>query len=126
MTELDTLQNIQNNITTIEEKLDTVISKLIPLVDILQTIIKTNINKDTKETKGVNSKEEIPDLAFRVDSGTEFCNRNVYIYGKKTYDNKDTIKKNFNCRWVNSSWVFDYEEGVEKKIFDLFPDIIKQ
>ena len=109
----------------INTKLDLIISKMIPLVDILQVIIKNNI---PPETLADSPKKEIPELAFKVEPISEnIVRRNVYIYGKKTYENRDLIKSNFsNATWnkENNSWMFSYYVNIEQDVKNLFPNIV--
>lgn len=112
---------IEEKIDNLGEKLDSLELNMSPLLDLLNTLIKNNISVDTLEEE---PKEVKPELAYRVDGD------NIYIYGKKTFDNKDLIKSTFkNASWSkeNSAWTFsvtlnpEYEDKLNKS----FPNIVK-
>ena len=76
--------------TDILERLDliekSINMKLNPLIDLLQTVISTNLKNTTIENESsnvnVNVNTNVPDLMYTSDS------ENVYISGNKTYDNR--------------------------------------
>ena len=113
----------------IEEQLDTIVKKFLPMMDLLETVVSTNMSKklspNEKEFGGLKSSEiekYTPDLAFKEENGS------IYIYGKKTFDNKSKIKENFNGSSWNkekSAWTFRSFPGFEEKLTDIFPHIIK-
>ena len=105
----------------LEDKLDAIELNMSPLLDLLNTLIKNNISIDTLVEE---PKEVKPELAYRVDGD------NIYIYGTKTFDNKDLIKTTFfNPSWSkeNSSWTFSVglNPNYENKLNESFPNIIK-
>ncbi len=121
------MTDFDNKLGDIDNKLNLIINKMIPLIDILQIIIKNNISK---ESLGDSPKKEIPELAFKIEPFSEnIVRRNVYIYGKKTFENKDLIKNTFsNATWnkENNSWSFEYKFNIEEEIKNLFPNIIHE
>ena len=101
----------------IEEQLDIIVKKFLPMMDLLETVVSTNMSKTVDTEKNTS-----PDLAFKEENGS------IYIYGKKTFDNKNKIKENFNGSSWNkerSAWTFRSFPGFEEKLTDIFPDIIK-
>lgn len=101
----------------IEEQLDTIVKKFLPMMDLLETVVSTNMSKTIDTEKNTS-----PDLAFKEENGS------IYIYGKKTFDNKNKIKENFNGSSWNkekSAWTFRSFPGFEEKLKSIFPDIIK-
>ena len=117
---------IEGKIDDLEEKLESLEFNMSPLLDLLNTLIKTNISADTLEEapKEIDKK---PELAYWVDSGYE----NIYIHGTKTFDNKDLIKSTFKSpSWSKEkyAWTFsvilnpDYEDKLNK----IFPNIVKE
>tara|TARA_B100000767_G_C19723441_1_gene518364 strand:- start:287 stop:685 length:399 start_codon:yes stop_codon:yes gene_type:complete len=110
---------IENRFECLEDKLDAIELNMSPLLDLLNTLIKNNISIDTIEEE---PKEVKPELAYRVEGD------NVYIYGTKTFDNKEIIKSSFkNTSWSkeNSSWTFKVFDNYEKTFETFFPNIIK-
>ena len=116
---VNSIESFENKTQKLEEKLDSIESKLAPLLDLLNSIIKTNI---TEETIGkVEPRETKPDLAWRVEDD------NIYIYGNKTFDNRELIKSSFkNASWSkeNSAWTFKVFENYEDTIATFFPTIL--
>jgi len=117
------LSFIEGKIEKLDEKLDSLELNMSPLLDLLNTLIKTNISTHTLEEvpKEIDNK---PELAYRVDGD------NIYIYGRKTYDNKDLIKSTFrNAAWSkdNSAWTFNVTLNIdyEDKLTEFFPNIVK-
>lgn len=101
----------------IEEQLDIIVKKFLPMMDLLETVVSTNMSKTVDTEKNTS-----PDLAFKEENGS------IYIYGKKTFDNKNKIKENFNGSSWNkerSAWTFRSFPGFEEKLKSIFPDIIK-
>ena len=114
---------IEGKIDVLEEKLESLELNMSPLLDLLNTLIKTNISADTLEEapKEIDKK---PELAYRVNGD------NIYIYGTKTYDNRNAIKSVFkNASWSkeNNAWTFNVilNPDYENKLNDFFPSIIK-
>tara|TARA_B100000902_G_scaffold399431_1_gene470236 strand:- start:1316 stop:1744 length:429 start_codon:yes stop_codon:yes gene_type:complete len=112
------LESLEENLG---EKLDSLELNMSPLLDLLNTLIKNNISVETVEEE---PKEVKPELAYRVNGD------NIYIYGKKTYDNRDLIKSTFrNAGWSkeNSAWTFNsiLNPDYENKLNEFFPSIIK-
>jgi len=117
----------EHNISQIIERLDkieqSINSKLDPLLDLLQTVVKTSLkktatNREITETPNI----EACDLMYTSDE------ENVYISGKKTYDNRELIKTTFKGSSWNkekSAWTFKIFEGYEKILLEVFPNIIK-
>jgi hypothetical protein len=121
------MTTVEQQLESINNKLDVIVNKMVPLLDILQTVIRNNISN---ESLGDSPKKEIPELAFKIDPISDnIVRRNVYIYGKKTYENKDLIKSKFsNATWnrEHNSWMFDYYFNIENDIKNVFPNIIEQ
>jgi len=110
---------MENRFEGLEDKLDGIELNMSPLLDLLNTLIKNNISIDTLEEE---PKEVKPELAYRVEGD------NVYIYGTKTFDNKEIIKSSFkNTSWSkeNSSWTFKVFDNYEKTFETFFPNIVK-
>lgn len=106
-----------DRLNKIEEQLDTIVKKFLPMMDLLETVVSTNMSKTVDTEKNTS-----PDLAFKEENGS------IYIYGKKTFDNKSKIKENFNGSSWNkerSAWTFRSFPGFEEKLKSIFPDIIK-
>lgn len=119
------MEDITKRLDTIEAKLD----KLVPLVDLLDTIIRVNINKtDTlKEDKPNDDTPKEFDANGR-DLVYTLKDDNVYIYGTKTYQCRDLIKSSFtDTSWCKekSSWIFKSFKNVETTLTNIFPNIIK-
>ena len=105
---------------SLEEKMDAIELNMAPLLDLLNNLIKTNISEDTLGPP--EPKEVKPELSYRVEGD------NVYIYGTKTFDNKEIIKSSFkNTSWSkeNSSWTFKVFDNYEKTFETFFPNIVK-
>ena len=117
---------LHNKLDDINNKLDVLITKMLPLIDILQVVIKNNISN---ETIGNSPKKEVPELAFKVEPIRDsIVRRNLHIFGKKTFENKDIIKAKFsNAIWSKetNSWIIEYIFGIEEEINKLFPNIIQ-
>ena len=117
------LCDIEGKIDNLEEKLDSLELNMSPLLDLLNMLINTNISVETAEEEPKQT-EQKPELAYRVNGD------NIYIYGKKTYDNRDLIKSTFrNAGWSkeNSAWTFNsiLNPDYENKLNEFFPSIIK-
>lgn len=115
------LNKMDSRFENLEERLEGIELNMSPLLDLLNTLIKNNISVDTQEEE---PKEVKPELAYRVDGD------NIYIYGTKTYDNKDLIKSTFrNAGWSkeNSAWTFNVNlnPNYEDALNEFFPSIIK-
>ena len=116
---VNSIESFENKSRALEEKLDTVVSNLAPLLDLLHSIIKTNISDDTLGR--VEPRETKPDLAWRVEDD------NIYIYGNKTFDNRELIKSSFkNASWskMHSAWTFKVFENYADTIAKFFPTIL--
>jgi hypothetical protein len=119
------MESISERLSIIEAKLD----KLVPLVDLLDTIIRVNINKtDTlkEDTPNDDTPKEFDangrDLVYTLKDD------NVYIYGTKTYQCRDLIKSSFkDTSWCKekTSWTFKSFENIETTLSSIFPNIIK-
>ena len=116
-------QEILERLDRIEETLK---GKLEPLLDLLQTVINTNINKSgLSETSAFTqepAKVEKPDLMYTTDE------ENVYISGNKTYDNRTLIKATFQGSSWNkerSAWAFKKFDNFEETLSNVFPNIVK-
>ena len=114
-----------NRINIIEEKLEKLEKRMDPLLELLETIIKQNIDKTSMEEENVSSPKEIKetrDLVYKVENDI------IYIYGTKTYNTKDLIKASFKGSSWNkekSAWSFKIFENYDLIITNIFPDIIK-
>ena len=96
-------ENLESKIESLEERLEGIELNMSPLLDLLNTLIKNNISVETVEEEPKEI-EQKPELAYRVDGD------NIYIYGTKTYDNRNAIKSVFkNASWSkeNSAWTFN-------------------
>ena len=116
----DKLDAIDTRFDSLEEKMDAIELNMVPLLDLLNNLIKTNISEDTLGPP--EPKEVKPELSYRVEGD------NVYIYGTKTFDNKEIIKSSFkNTSWSkeNSSWTFKVFDNYEKTFETFFPNIVK-
>ena len=115
-------QEILERLDRIEE---TIKHRLDPLLDLLQTVINTNINKSglSETVSGEpTAKVEKPDLMYTTDE------ENVYISGNKTYDNRTLIKATFQGSSWNkerSAWAFKKFDNFEEILLNVFPNIIK-
>ncbi len=118
MTEMNKLLE---RLDKIEESIN---AKLDPLLDLLQTIISTNLKKTSTATtiENESSNVQTPELMYISDS------ENVYISGNKTYDKRELIKATFRSSSWNkekSAWTFKKFEDYEKTLVNVFPNIIK-
>jgi hypothetical protein len=117
---------LTNRISIIEEKLEKLEKKMDPLLELLETIIKTKIDKTSMggESMIISPKEvkETRELVYKLE------NDMVYIYGTKTFSTKDLIKASFKGAGWNkerSAWSFKMFENYDTIIASVFPDIIK-
>jgi len=117
---------VDNRIKIIEDKLEKIEQKMGPLLELLETIIRTKIDKNTIDVENMNiSPKEIKetrDLVYKMENDT------VCIYGNKTYSFKDLIKASFKgASWnkEKSAWSFKIFENYDNIITSVFPDIIK-
>jgi uncharacterized protein YdcH (DUF465 family) len=112
--------SLEEKLDSLEEKVDGIEINMSPLLDLLNNLIKTNIAEDTL---GPPEPTEVkPELAYRVEGD------NVYIYGTKTYDNREIIKSSFkNASWSkeNSAWTFKVFDNYPSTFDTFFPNIIK-
>jgi hypothetical protein len=111
---------------TIEKRLDVIesrLDKILGIVELLDTIIKVNINKeDPLEVKSPKLKHNERDLVYTVKE--DF----IYIYGTKTYEYRDIIKSSFiGANWSKEkfAWAFKIFDNYEDSITTIFPDIVK-
>lgn len=118
-----TLADVVEELICINEKLDTIDKKLHTerdsLVELLRDIVTTGL-RNTNTQREENKKENIePDLYYVI------IEDNVFIRGKKTYQNKDKIKMNLNGTWnkEKSAWSFKKFDNFEEKLKEEFPDI---
>lgn len=107
----------EGDVRRLEEKIDELNSKMIPLLDLLQSVIKVNIP---------NNSEPIikKDLCYKVDLDKNL----ILIYGSKTYDSKETLKSNFSdATWQKSlgSWTIPFSVENEEKLKGVFLEIFK-
>tara|TARA_B100000035_G_scaffold303555_1_gene302254 strand:- start:841 stop:1206 length:366 start_codon:yes stop_codon:yes gene_type:complete len=118
--------DIQEKIDIINKKIDNIESiinsKIDPLVDLVQVLIKNGIERCNNETQNDVEIKNTPDLLYKE------CQNNVLIYGNKTYENKELIKSTFrDAGWdkQKTAWVFKKFDNFEKVLLDVFPNIIK-
>lgn len=118
-----TLAHVVEELKCINKKLDTIDKKLHTerdsLVELLRDIVTTGLRNTT--TQREENKQEItePDLYYII------IEDDVFIKGKKTYQNKDKIKTSLNGTWnkEKSAWLFKKYENFEEKLKEVFPDI---
>lgn len=110
------LKCINNKLDAIDKKLNFERDSLVELLrDIVTTGLRnTNVQRDDNKQETTE-----PDLYYIV------VEDNVFIKGKKTYQNKDKIKLNLNGTWnkEKSAWSFKKYENFEEKLKEVFPDI---
>lgn len=118
-----TLEDVVEELRCINEKLDTMDKKLHTerdsLVELLRDIVTTGL-RNTNTQREENKQEIVePDLYYII------VEDNVFIKGKKTYQNKDKIKTNLNGVWnkEKSAWSFKKFDNFEEKLKEEFPDI---
>lgn len=116
----------EKTITDIIERLDrieqSINTKLDPLLDLLQTVIKNGLKKSSSGNSEISEPEIPPELMYYSDQ------ENVYIHGKKTYDSRELIKTTFKGSSWNrekSAWSFKKFDDYEKTLTSVFPNIIK-
>ena len=115
------IESFDSRFEKLEEKLEGIELNMSPLMDLLNTLIKTNISVETLEEEPKEI-EQKPELAYRVNED------NIYIYGTKTYDNRNAIKSVFkNASWSkeNNAWTFKVFDKYEDTLTKFFPNIIK-
>jgi len=115
----NTLEEIIQRLDRIEQSIN---SKLDPLLDLLQVVIKNGLKKSSSESVEISEPEIRPELMYYSD-----C-ENVYIHGKKTYDSREVIKATFKgASWnkEKSAWSFKKFDDYEKTLTSVFPNIIK-
>ena len=118
-----TLAHVVEELKCINKKLDTIDKKLHTerdsLVELLRDIVTTGLRNTT--TQREENKQEItePDLYYII------IEDDVFIKGKKTYQNKDKIKTSFNGTWnkEKTAWSFKKFDNFEEKLKEEFPDI---
>ncbi len=115
---------MEEKIENIENKLNEINNKMIPLLDILKQLIENNIPEKTLEEE---EKDISPDLLYKIDSDN-IIDRYIYISGKKTFDNKEIIKTKLNGIWDkdNSEWKIRYSEDIINKMIEELPFIQKK
>lgn len=118
-----TLEDVVEELRCINEKLDTMDKKLHTerdaLVELLRDIVTTGL-RNTNTQREENKQEIVePDLYYTI------VEDNVFIKGKKTYQNKDKIKTNLNGVWnkEKSAWSFKKFDNFAEKLKEEFPDI---
>ncbi len=107
----------EEDVSRLEKKIDELNSKMVPLLDLLQSLIQVNIP---------NNSEPIvkKDLCYKVDSEKNL----ILIYGSKTYDSKEKLKSNFlDAIWQKSlsSWTIPFSSENEEKLKNIFEEIFK-
>lgn len=108
---------MSEDIQRLEQKIDELNAKMVPLLDLLQNVIKVNISENTQTVAK-------KDLCYKVDLEKNL----ILIYGSKTYDSKETLKSNFSdASWQKSlgSWTIPFSEENEEKLNSLFSEIFK-
>ena len=96
-------------------------SKMDPLLDLLQMVVKNKLNNGTEPLNTPIPDKEVPNLVYRE------LGENVYISGKKTYDSRNLIKETFRgSTWdkEKSAWSFKKFENYEEILKSVFPDIV--
>lgn len=118
-----TFANVVEELRCINEKLNIIDKKLHTerdsLVELLRDIVTTGL-RNTIVPRDDNKQETVdPDLYYTI------VEDNVFIKGKKTYQNKDKIKTSFNGTWnkEKSAWSFKKFDNFEEKLKEEFPDI---
>ena len=118
-----TLAHVVEELKCINKKLDTIDKKLHTerdsLIELLRDIVTTGLRNTN--TQREENKQEItePDLYYII------VEDDVFIKGKKTYQNKDKIKTSFNGTWnkEKTAWSFKKFDNFEEKLKEEFPDI---
>lgn len=107
---------LDKKIDTIEKNIN---GKMESLIDLLRDIVTTNLRNTHNSTSETVSVKSEPDLYYISEE--DF----IFIKGKKTFQNKDKIKKIFNGIWnkEKSAWAFKKCENFEEKLKENFPDI---
>jgi len=118
-----TLAHVVEELKCINKKLDTIDKKLHTerdsLIELLRDIVTTGL-RNTNTPRDDNKQENIePDLYYII------VEDDVFIKGKKTYQNKDKIKTSFNGTWnkEKTAWSFKKFDNFEEKLKEEFPDI---
>jgi hypothetical protein len=119
------LEYIELRLQNIEKVIE---SKLDPLLDLLQAVIKTNlVNANANVNVNVNKTAQ-PETSPPVELMYSEQGDSVYISGTKTYNNREIIKATFKgASWdkEKSAWSFKKFTDYEKTLTDVFPNIIK-
>lgn len=113
------LKKINDRISNLETLIN---SKMDPLLDLLQMVIKNKLNTGEEPVNSPIPDREVPNLVYRE------LGENVYISGKKTYDSRHLIKETFKgSAWDNEkkAWSFKKFENYEEILKSVFPDIVK-
>ena len=116
---------MEEQITLISERLTKIeknLEKLVPLVDVLHTIVQHNMNKQDPLVEQKLFQANGRDLVYTIKDSF------VYIYGLKTYSLRDLIKSTFReASWSkeHSSWKFKLFENFQETLLTVFPNIIK-
>lgn len=118
-----TLSDVVKELRCINEKLSIIDKKLHTerdsLVELLRDIVTTGL-RNTIAPRDDNKQETVEsDLYYTI------VEDNIFIKGKKTYQNKDKIKNNLNGTWnkEKSAWSFKKFDNFEEKLKEEFPDI---
>lgn len=118
-----TLADVVEELRRVNEKLSIIDKKLHTerdsLIELLRDIVTTGL-RNTNTPRDDNKQENVdPDLYYII------VEDNIFIKGKKTYQNKDKIKTSFNGTWnkEKSAWSFKKFDNFEEKLKEEFPDI---
>lgn len=117
------MEKFEERLICIEEKLD----KLLPLVDLLDHIIRANIDKTDDLKNNSDSEDETfkhlgRDLVYTVKEDS------IYIYGTKTYQFRELIKSSLtDASWCKEkqAWKCKVFNNYDSYITNIFQDISK-
>lgn len=117
------MEKVEERLLCIEEKLD----KLLPLVDLLDHIIRANINRTDELKNNFDIEDETfkhlgRDLVYTVKE--DF----IYIYGTKTYQLRELIKSSLtDASWCKEkqAWKSTVFNNCDSYITNIFQNISK-